>query len=416
MDFDFKDKITIQKTTKFNTVAIKIVLVNEFSKENASKYSLLTKVLANTTKKYNTKLKLANKMCDLYDASIYISSSNIHKANLLSFTLRYVNDKCVEDYKLTDEVIKLLYEVIHNPNVSNGEFDHEVFDDEKKQQIAQITKIYNNKNRYAVRQAIKHMCPNEIVSVSSLGELEDLEKITPKSLFDFYNEIIETSKLLIFVNGDVDDNIRKKLEKFNFIGNKYNGKSFDLYKKSDVLVDKVKEIKEIQDVNQAKLIMGFRLKTSSSDNDKHVMSLFSLMFGGLYCSNLFINVRENNSLAYDISSQMKLQSKIMFVIAGIDSDNYDKTVAIIKEELNKYVNGEIDEELLEIAKVNMISDINEIEDYQNDHIVYKLNQFLLNKDQTYDEIIDKINSVTVQDIQRKASEISLDTIFLLSNK
>lgn len=416
MDIISKDNIKIIKTKKFKTITFKLLLLSEFTKENSTYYSLLSKVLMNSTKKYNTKKKIIDKLYDLYDANLGTSTSNVYNTNMFTFSLRVIDGVYVNDNSLIDDALDFLYEFIANPNVINNGFDEHSFNEEKKQLFDEISKIYNNKNRYAVKEAIKTMCPNEIISVSSVGTSEELEKITPESLYSFYKELISNCKFYIYAIGDLDNNIFDKFNRFSFIGKDYDGVNYEIAQREYIKVDKIKERKEIQNINQSKLVMGFRTNTTHIDEKYNALQVFNVMFGGIFTSDLFLNVREKNGLAYDISSQIVDDSKVLLVYAGIDSENYKKTVDIILDILKNYKKGNIDEELLETAKINIISEYEEIEDYAGESLMLLIKQDVISKNLTITETINAIASITKEDIIDVANEIDIDTIYLLSNK
>lgn len=408
------ENIKIIKSEKFKTITIKVVLYNKFNKENATGLSLLSRVLTNTTKKFNTKRKMINKLCDLYDASVYTGTNPSHEVSINTFTLTIVNDKIINDNKFVNEGIKFLYEVITNPNATNDAFDEDIFLEEKRILKDEIVKVYNNKNRYALRQAIKHMCPNESVSISSLGTLEDLEKLTPKSLYELYKDLIGNSRVYIYAMGDIDDEFKDKLSIFNSIND--NNIELNPVVSETIIPTEVKYFTEKQDLNQAKLVMGFRTGYNYKDFEYYELQLFSLMYGGLFCSNLFQEVREKHNFAYDIASFLVPDSKIMIVSCGVDSENVDATVKIINEELKKYQDGNIDDELLEIAKTNAISDLNEIEDSPNAYINTLTKQILLNQNYSIEDIQNIVRGISKEDIIKQAQNIYLDTVFVLTNK
>lgn len=408
------ENIKIIKSNKFKTITIKVVLYNKFNKENATGLSLLSRVLTNTTKKYNTKRKMINKLCNLYDASVYTGTNPSHEVSINTFTMTIVNDKIINDSKFVFEGIKFLYEMIKNPNVENNAFNEEVFNEEKRILKDEIIKIYNNKNRYALRQAIKHMCPNESVSISSLGTLEELEKITPESLYVLYKDLIENSNVYIYAMGDVDDSFKEKLSIFN--GIKSCNIELNPVVTETIIPTEVKYITEKQDLKQAKLVMGFRTGCNYKDVEYYELQLFSLMYGGLFCSNLFQEVREKHNYAYDIASFLVPDSKVMIVSCGVDSENIDATIEIINNELKKYQDGDIDEELLEIAKTNAISDLNEIEDSPNAYINTLTKQVLLDQNYSIEDVQDIVRGISKENIIKQAQNIYLDTVFVLTNK
>ena len=127
-------------------------------------------------------------------------------------------------------------------------------------------------------------------------------------------------------------------------------------------------------------------------------------------------VREKHNFAYDIASFLVPDSKVMIVSCGVDSENVDATINIVKKELEKYQKGEISDELLEIAKTNAISDLNEIEDSPNAYINSLTKQVMLNQNYSIDEIQEIVRNISKDDIIKQAQTIYLDTIFVLTNK
>ena len=59
--------VFFSKTDKFKTISIQVILLNKFDKSLATKLSLLTRLMNNTTKNYSTKRDFVNKLYDLYD-------------------------------------------------------------------------------------------------------------------------------------------------------------------------------------------------------------------------------------------------------------------------------------------------------------------------------------------------------------
>lgn len=403
------------KTNKFKTLTLKVVFYNEYSKENATYLSLLTRVLSNTSKKYNTKKKLNNKLYDLYDANIYLSTNPSYKLSMTSFTLNMVNPIYVDDKNMLKESVKFLNEIINNPNVIDDAFDEKVFEEEKNKLSESIKKIYNNKARYAIKKAISLMCENEMLSIGSLGSLEQLDKITPKLLYEFYKQIISTSRVSIYCLGDITEEIIENVKKFNKFNNN-EGFLLNAVMEDKIIPVDYKRFDETQDINQCHLVMGYRIPYNNKEKEYALLQIFNMMYGGLFNSNLFMNVREKYSLAYDVSSSLIGDSKVMIVTAGIDKENIDKTIEIINYELDQYKKGIIDEELLETAKTNAISYADEIEDSPSSYISYLMQNEIFGVETTIECLKENINKVTIKDIENVSKRIYLDTIYVLKGE
>lgn len=409
-------KTTLITTDKFKTVTFKIFFSGEFSKETATKRSLLARVLSTSSKKYKTKKEMSEKIFDLYDASFGVAAYPSYETSIINYTLEVVNEKYLEDSNITKEALSFLKETCFNPNVSNNAFNEKVFQEEKRLLKATIENVYNNKNRFALRRLLQSMCADEITSISSLGDLEDLQKITKEELYNTYLEMINHDDVSIYVIGDFDiEQMSIDLEKYLKF-NKREQKLFPLYfTKRRQNIDS-KEVHEQQDINQTKLLMGLRTNITPVDELIIPLVVFNSMYGGLFVSDLFKVVREEHSLAYQIASQISAEAGLLIVSAGIEKENINKTISLIIQELRNYQDGHVDYDLLAVAKENIVNELKEVEDSPHSLLMFIQRQDLLSLDRDINNYIEKVKSVTPEDIIKAAKLIELDTIYTLSKK
>lgn len=405
--------VKIIKDKKFKTVGVKILFYNDFNETNSTSYTLLTRLMTSLTKKYNTNEKMQKITGYLYGTGISMSSSGLYKTRSTNISMSFINPKYIlNDNNLYDDCFDFLNEFLFRPNVKNKAFDEKMFDEEKRILKNDIINSFNNKKTYALRQAINHMCKDEIAKVSSFGSLEEIDKITPESLYDTYLDLINNSKKYVFIYGDVEDSIIDKLSFLKKMKSQDHYLDFDL--KEDKLVEEVKEIKEDGNVNQAALVMGYRTYTNIFSPDYRAYQIFDMMLAGSAISTLHQVIREKHNLCYSIYTSNFHYNKIMFIRAGIDKNNYEKTVKLIKEELEKYKNGIIDTELLNIVKQDAINQYIDITDYPNELINLRLRKDVLNLENDPEMIMQEIKNVTKEDIVKIANKIKLDTIYMLS--
>lgn len=405
-----KIETTLIKTDKFKTITFLVVFFGEFNQENATKRSLLTGLMNSTTKNYSTKNAFVNKLFDLYDASAFVSSYPIYKTNLTMFGLSIVNPKFVEDNNLLKESFDFFKEVIFNPNIDVNGFNLNEFNENKRKLRDNINNIYNNKTAYAYNRLLEEMGPEEIISVSSLGTIDNLDKITPKSLKVFYDEVINNEMVKIFVTGDISK--EDVIECFN--GFSFNNVVSNIDTSSREMKKNIqpREVVEKQNVNQSQLMMGFRTNTNAIDDLYIPMAIFNMMYGGMVSSDLFRVVREENSLAYSVGSSIFFDSRIMIVNAGIDRNNYELTKDLVIKELERYQNGNINQELMQVAKDNLISSMLEISDSPFSNLNFLIKNSLL-KQYTINDIIKLINEVTSEQVIEASKLIALDIVYCL---
>jgi len=140
--------------------------------------------------------------------------------------------------------------------------------------------------------------------------------------------------------------------------------------------------------------------------------VFDAMFGGIFGSSLFMNIREKHSLAYDISSILSMPKKMLVVTCGVAKKNIEVASDLVIKELENYRNGEIDETLLNNAKSYLINDLKEVEDFPFSLLAYTLETKLSDRP-SYKETMEGISKVNIDDIINVSKLIAIDTIFTL---
>ena len=404
---------TLIKTNKFKTITFFVVLFGDFTKENATQRNLLAKLLQSTTKNYPTKKAVANKLFDLYDANIFANSFPMYKTNLTVFGLQIVNPSFVQDDVLLNEAISFFKEMIFNPNVDENGFNLNEFNEKKRNLRDNINNIYNNKTTYAFNRLLEIMGPDEIINVNSLGTLEDLEKITPESLKEFYDNLIKNEMAKIYVTGDIDqDVIIPLLNDLNFSNQR---RELEPSSKETYTAKEVRQVSDTQNINQAQLMMGFRTNTNALDELYVPMAVFNMMFGGMVSSDLFRVVREENSLAYSVGSSIFFDNRLLIVSAGIDAKNYELATDLIIKELEEYKQGKVDSDLLQVAKDNLNSSLSETADDPFSNLTFIIKNSLL-KNYSSEDIIELVKQVTVEDIVKASRDVELDVIYCLKGE
>ena len=81
----------------------------------------------------------------------------------------------------------------------------EYIDGEKRNVKQIIESKIDNKARYSLDRCIEEMFKDKPYGLYKFGYIEDLEKITPQSLYKYYKELINTSKIDIFCSGAIDE-------------------------------------------------------------------------------------------------------------------------------------------------------------------------------------------------------------------
>ena len=116
-----------------------------------------------------------------------------------------------------------------------------------------------------------------------------------------------------------------------------------------------------------------------------------------------------------IHSSLEKYKTSMFISSGIESENYDKTVELIGEQLKSLKEGKISDEELLNSKSAIISSLKTIKDSLGGSSDFYFSQSMGETNTTVEKIIEMIEKVTVSDIVEAFKNIELDTIYFLSN-
>lgn len=157
-----------------------------------------------------------------------------------------------------------------------------------------------------------------------------------------------------------------------------------------------------KDIEQSHICLGTR--TIPLDDDRYcAFSLLSNIMGGSMSSRFFQNIREQKGLAYSVFSMNSSFSKYGYynIYAGVAHDRIKETIDAIKEELEILKKNGITREELNKAKEQLKSSyIFGQENINGRMFSMGKSMTLLGKIRTPEEIIEEINSVTLEDVDK----------------
>lgn len=398
-------------TDRFKTVNIELIFSNKIKKEEITMTNFLASILAYSTKKYPTKNSLAIKMQDLYAVRIFPSCYRLGNLYNVDFNISMLDEKYSEE-GMFEETLDLLKSIVFEPNVDNDCFDLDSFNVVRNEEKSQIERIREDSRKYSIIKMLGLMNENAEFSYSGYGYIEDLEKITPNSLYDFYKKFISSSNVDIFVVGNIDFdyvyNLIKSKFKFNNSLNKNRRPFLDSLK----VRDKEQIVFEEDNTNQSKLSIGCLIDNMTKFEREYVLNIYNLILGATADSKFFKNIREKYSVCYYISSIGNKLDNLLIINSGISKSNFEITLSLIRKEMEDMCNGNFLDLDIENAKKYYISSLDEVEDRPNQIISSYYAMDLLDVDDI-EMRKKKILNVTKEDIINLANKIKIDTVFLL---
>lgn len=405
--------LNLIKTDKFKSNLLSYYFLRPLSKEEVTKNALLPLVLKRGTEEYSTNLEIQKKLEETYGANLSIAINKRGEKHVLRFTVETVNGDYVGDKNYIYEVIALLKSIIYNPVLEKGFFRKDYVEQEKENLRHKIEGRINDKRSYALDRCIEEMCRNEKFSIYPLGNVEDLKNINEDILYKHYQNVINTSPIEIFYVGEYDE---KLVEYIKEAGQIERENVLTLPREQIISGVKTKNmVYENMDVTQGKLVLGYRTGIPYEDRLYNGLIVASDILGGGPNSKLFRNVREKESLAYYITSTIFKYKSIMLIDGGIEFDNFEKTIDIVKKQIEEVKNGNFTEEDIEISKKSIKSSTESIKDSIFLISEYFFSQILSEDNRALEEVLSDIDSVTREEIKEAMSKVILDTIYFMKN-
>ena len=419
IELDIKEGIKLHtiKTEKFKTNLIAVMLTTKLKQGNVTKNALIPAVLRRGTANLNTLEEINKKLEDMYGASFDCGLDKTGDNQVLKFYIESVNDEFLpqNNENMIKKSLEYIFELVFNPYLENNFFKKQYVEQEKENLRQIIEGKIDNKARYALDRCIEEMYKDEPFGLYKYGNIEDLNNINEKNLYEYYIELINKCKIDIFVSGIVDNKIEQIIR-----NNQNINKLKD--RKPEFIMPEIKSkntkrenvVQESMEVKQGKLVIGLDLDIDDEDLRYDAM-IYNSILGGSANSKLFQNVREKASLAYTASSTYYRFKNNIFINCGIEIDNYDRALNIIEQQIEDMKEGKFMDEEVENAKQGIIAAIKSIDDEQDTEIMYFFGQEFSTKKLDIDKYMDRIDRVNRQNVIDIANKVSVNTIYFLKN-
>jgi predicted Zn-dependent peptidase len=162
--------------------------------------------------------------------------------------------------------------------------------------------------------------------------------------------------------------------------------------------------------------MGCRAGIHHNDRLYNPLLVASDILGGGPNSKLFKIVREKESLAYYISSGVYKYKSIMLIQSGIEFDDFEKTVDIIRAQLDELQAGNFTEDDISKSIKSIKTNTETIKDSIFLISEFFFSQLISRDNRSLDQILEDFDNVKKEEIIEAANKITIDTIYFMRNK
>ena len=237
-----------------------------------------------------------------------------------------------------------------------------------------------------------------------IGRSDVIETITRDQVLNFYNAHYSPSNMITIVVGDVDTN--HALERIKEVFNaEYKKQTKTIYPKESQLTSQQKKVEYIK-TESGYMVIGFR-GTPINDNDSYVLDVLSTILGDGRSSVLNQVLKEKKRLAFsvDAGNSTFRDDGIFYISANFEPEKCKQVQSAIFDEIKNIQDKGVSDEQLSLAK-NIIerNTYYSRESITNIATEIGYTMALTNDIKFYDTYLDKIKSVSKDEVKRVANK------------
>lgn len=406
--------LNITKTNKFKCVLFAIAFRRPIRKSEITKQRMLS-LLLESSQKYKSKLDIKNKLEDLYGAQLYNWQLRVGTTIETGFSIYGLNENYSEA-GILKKYLEFLKEVVFNPNIQEQAFAKEQLNYIKERMKLNIANERTNKNWYSKRQLLLNVDDDKApFHINMNGYLDEIEKITSRDLYEYYLDVINNDQLDIWLAGDIElEYIKNQVTEVFDINRENKRLEIDLnYMASSKA--KAKEVVLKDKIKSSRLHVLYNIEHLSDFEREYVFRILDNILGKVRSGKLKAEIRDKQALCYSINTTYHSYYNLFVISSGISAKNKRRVLKTIDQVITSIINQGVTECELEMGKKHTLSHLHVMPDKLSNILNYHQSIVFYGKDKI-DEQIEKIESITNQDIINVAKKLKLHSSLILSEE
>ena len=237
-----------------------------------------------------------------------------------------------------------------------------------------------------------------------LGTEKIIRNVTREKLFAFMKKHYTPRNTVISVAGCYDwDELVQLLDKYFGAWDSVGPEVPEMPEAPALRNHLVRE----KDTEQAQICVGYPAFKGNSP-ESYAQLILSTLFGGAMSSRLFQSIREKNGLAYSVYSYVNVYSGVggMELYAGTSPETAQQVVDLMGQEVKKLVRDGVTPDEFEKARESCKISFVMGQESSTSRMRGNGNVMLLyNKTRSYEEIMERLNKVTLDEVNAVARSI-----------
>jgi predicted Zn-dependent peptidase len=296
--------------------------------------------------------------------------------------------------------IDVLSDIVSDSQMEPGDIERE------RMVILEELKMYLDQPQDYVHSLFEQiMWPDHPLGRDIIGTVESVSQTTRDDILAYLRGHYRLPNLVVGLSGAFDEeSCARMIESRLVLPETANGARHAAAPRP---LEKPTALLHKKDTEQAHVCLGTRA-FSYFDPDRYALNLLTTILGEGMSSRLFLEIRENRGLAYDVhcySSQQR-DSGYFGVYMGVDPKKTEEAIDAVLHELRKIVEEPVPEsELTKVREFTKGSMRLSLESTNSIAIWLSRQELLMERVKTVDEVVALYDAVTVEDLQRVARRV-----------
>lgn len=289
--------------------------------------------------------------------------------------------------------------------IQNSTFPQEEIEKEKQVVIDEINEVRETPGELIFEKFYENLFPNHPLGYSILGYKEYVENFTKQACEGFIAENYTAPRTIITASGYLEhEELVKYVEQY-FKLEKDEPHPRIFVPLSDITPKRKEYTLPIN--HQTHLCTGIRTFPFNDERRLTLLMLNAILSGGM-SSRFFQNIREKHGIAYDIHSftDFFYDTGCLGIYAATTPENHARCFELIQQELKDLIENPVPSSELAITKAQFKSSLVMGLESTSARMNRLATQYIyLNDIDQIDKVIEKVDKVVPEDIQRLAQEL-----------
>lgn len=346
------------------------------------------------TEHFRSKQDLSIALNHAYGMGVSYSLVGYGKQLAFDVRFRYIREDYISDPGYMDEVLKIMDETLYHPVL-----DEETLNEAKYFLQTRLSRIEEDPDAKALKEAFAILGDDLDVSIPIQGYQEKIESITLDDVRALYLNYLDRPKS-IFVCGSLNPSIEAFLDRIV--------QASSIENKMELIDKKSPSYKFlIRNVAQTSIVQIYQTGISFDSELYYPLLVLNSILGRGPISLLFEEIREKHSYCYSISSSLVRFDGALLISVGTNRKAVNEVLDLIDQQINRLRVGDFDQNYLEVSRLDLIDQFNRQQDQPWSMIEQNFLDALLHRNESLRERIEKIRSVTKEDVEKAAQKMAL---------